>query len=166
MTILSSRWGGRLYLDMDGVLADFDKEATYRLGSDSYKFDFTHGPELFWQILNERGDFFASLAPMPDMPLLWKSVKNLDPYVLTALPKDNGELVARQKGAWCAKHLGMNVPVITCRTHEKPSYCRPGDILVDDRNIQDAPWTKAGGIFIHHHSAADTVLRLRDLGVL
>lgn len=156
----------KLYLDMDGVLADFDKEASYRIGSDSYKFEFTHGPELFWQILNEKGDFFESLSPMPDMAVLWNAVSELDVSVLTALPKSNPEPVVRQKGSWIAKNLGLHVPVITCMTWEKASYCRPGDILVDDRNVNEAPWKKQGGIFIHHHSAASTVLRLKELEII
>lgn len=156
----------KLFLDMDGVLANFDKEATYRLGSNLYEFEFKNGPAQFWEKLHERGDFFASLDPMPDFPLLWNAVKHLDVSVLTALPKTGAEEVARQKGEWCTKHLGLRVPVITCLTSEKPNYSRYGAILVDDRNVNEEAWEDKGGIFIHHRSAAETVLRLQALGVL
>jgi hypothetical protein len=150
---------------MDGVLADFDREATYRIGSNIYEFEFKHGSQQFWERLNEGGDFFAKLHPMPDMPELWARVRHLNPAILTALPRDNGEEVARQKGAWAARYLGFHVQVITCLTSDKPLYCRPGDILIDDRNANEAAWIKAGGTFIHHKNAASTILWLNKLGV-
>ena len=36
----------------------------------------------------------------------------------------------------------------------------PGDVLVDDRENHRHLWDSAGGIFIHHKNAEDSVRRL------
>jgi hypothetical protein len=60
--------------------------------------------------------------------------------------------------------------VITCWSQNKPCECRrPGDILIDDRpdaNDVRARWEQAGGVFIHHTSARETIQGLMQLGVL
>ncbi len=39
-------------------------------------------------------------------------------------------------------------------------------VLVDDREKTRAPWEEAGGIFIHHRSAAESIEELKELGIL
>jgi hypothetical protein len=40
----------------------------------------------------------------------------------------------------------------------------PGDILIDDLSKNCKRWTDAGGIAVHHTSAADSILKLKALG--
>lgn len=153
-----------LYLDLDGVLADFDTGANHVLGCDShYKFSFVHGDEKMWDTLNAADEFFYNLPPMPDAGHLWDSVRHLNPIILTAVPKENPEASARQKRAWVAENLGIDVQVITCRTYEKPNYCLPGDILVDDRTVNAKLWNARGGDFIWHIDAISTLGKLQYL---
>lgn len=156
----------RLFLDLDGVLADFDKAATQILGMDHYKFDFVHGPDVYWQRLHQSGRFFEDLQPMPDAMTLWYAVRRFKPSILTALPKKNGEHCRAQKQAWVREWLGADVEVITCHTQDKPNYCYPGDILVDDRSINKASWESKGGHYVFHTSAADSIAELAELGLL
>ncbi len=156
----------KLFLDMDGVLADFDHRARQLVGTDNtYKFEFTHGAEEFWRRLNTDPFFFEGLPMMHDARRLWDAVTHLRPTVLTALPHVQPERVAAQKLAWVAKNLGRDVSVITCSTKEKPRYCTDGAILVDDRNINQEKWLMAGGALIHHYSAVQTLNALQSLGV-
>lgn len=159
----------RIFLDLDGVLADFDKRACEVLdGECHYRYDFIHGGNALWARLNAVPDFFASFDMMPDAPLLWNAVAKRKPMILTALPRTNGDRVAQQKRQWVFEKLGIGPHrVITCLTEEKPRYCTlPGDILVDDRSVNKAAWEKAGGTFILHNKAVFTVAALRRLGAI
>lgn len=157
----------KLFLDLDGVLADFDKSAERILGTDNiYKFEFVYGPELLWKMLHSDSLFFAKLNMMEDGSVLWNAVKHLEPTILTALPSTGAEKVDIQKRDWVRRWLGPNVPVITGRTKDKPKYASPGAILVDDRAVNKAAWEAAGGSYIVHTSAYKTIYELRKQGII
>lgn len=157
----------KLFLDLDGVLADFDALARKELETDnSYKFEYVYGTAEFWKRINKSGNFFLRLDLMPGAKRLFDAVKHLDPIVLTALPKDNMHEVDDHKRRWVATWLGRNVRVITCLTHEKPNYASAGAILVDDRAINRATWEAKGGRFVVYTSADQTLDTLRAMGVI
>lgn len=156
-----------LYLDLDGVLADFDKAAGARMGTDNiYKYEFVWGANKFWEKINIDDDFFAELEPMPDAWELIEEVGHLDPVILTALPRDNAERVDRQKRQWVEDNIGHGYKVITCQTKDKPNYCKPGDILIDDRAINRDAWLAKGGTYIIHTTARRTIGTLQALGII
>ena len=74
--------GLRLFLDLDGVLADFDAAATSILGSHPD----TVEPRLMWSALARHGSFFASLSPMSDAQQLWEFAQPYSPTILTGSP--------------------------------------------------------------------------------
>lgn len=157
---------GQLWLDMDGVLADFDAAACAALQTDNtYKWEWVHGTKAFWAGLNASPTFFLDLPPMRDAWFLLESVRHLKPKVLTALPKTGADAVAVQKREWIARHVG-DLEVVTCLTHEKPDYCQPGDVLVDDRAVNRDKWEKRGGRYVLHTDALSSVRELREMGVL
>jgi hypothetical protein len=161
----------KLYVDMDGVLADFDKSAEAILQTNNiYKYEFIWGPDKFWEELNRHPDFFLDLPLMGDARHLWAKIKHLNPDVLTALPRENGERVSTQKRSWISafeRSTGSDpITVHTCQTKDKPKLCQPGDILIDDRAVNRDAWQKAGGIYVIHTSAANTLTTLRALGVI
>ena len=154
----------QLYLDMDGVLADFDKRAGEVFGMDPVMFEYWHGEKAFWNTLYAVPDFFYTFDMMPDAPALWAATKHLHPIVLTAIPR--GEWAVDQKRRWLAEKFGPDVPIITCFAKEKANYCEPGDILVDDRPKYCALWEERGGTFIVHTSAESSLVELARLGLL
>lgn len=157
----------RLFLDLDGVLADFDAGARLMCGTDnSYKFEFVYGQGEFWRCINRDPDFFLHLSPMPDAHILFNEVRHLRPIILTALPHTGAERVDRHKRTWVRQHLGDEVQVITCLTKDKPNYCKPGDVLVDDRAINRERWLGAGGRFVVHTSAKQTLDELENMGMI
>lgn len=155
---------GRLFLDMDGVLADFDKRAAEVFGMPPREFEALHGEAKFWDLLYATPDFFATFDMMPDAPLLWGRTKHLSPTILTGLPR--GNWAVGQKQRWIAAKLGPDVPVITCFASEKAKFCAPGDVLVDDRPKYADRWRAAGGTFVVHTSAAASLLELERIGML
>jgi len=148
----------QLYLDCDGVLADFDKGATAILGAPPKKFEERHGLGRFWQKLASAPDFYFSLPLLPDAMRLFNAVKHLDPIILTGLPR--GNWAASQKMRWAAEHF-PGVRMITCMARDKRNHAKEGDVLVDDNSKFRHLWEQAGGIFVHHKNAADSIEELR-----
>ncbi len=64
----------RLFLDADGVLADFDRGAVDVLGMKPKAFIARHGRGTFWKRLAKAKNFYGSLADMPDARLLLDAV--------------------------------------------------------------------------------------------
>ncbi len=150
----------KLFLDLDGVLADFDRGVITLTG----KHPREQTIREMWREVARAPDFFAALAFTRDGRRLWEFCRPLDPTILTGLP--HGGWAAPQKRRWVAEMLGPGVPVITCMSREKARYSAPEHVLVDDRETARDPWEKAGGVFIHHRDAERTIDALRSLSVV
>jgi hypothetical protein len=147
----------QLYLDADGVLADFDKGATALLGLPPRAYEKKHGIGRFWQKIATAPDFYFSLPLMPDAMELFEAVRHLNPIILTGLPR--GNWAADQKVRWAAQHF-PGTRIITTMARDKRNHAREGDVLVDDQLKHRHLWEEVGGIFIHHRSAEDTLAEL------
>ena len=152
--------GPRLFLDADGVLADFDLGARRLLGASPKQFIARHGRGAFWKRLAKAPDFYARLPEMPDARQLFDAVKHLEPTILTGLPL--GSWAAPQKVEWAAEHF-PGVPIITCMARDKHKHMHPGDVLVDDREKHRAEYEAAGIVFVHHKNAEDSLRQLARL---
>lgn len=152
----------QLFLDLDGVLADFDNGAHTLLKMSPAQYQERYGPSAFWKKLAHAPDFYGSLALLPDAMQLVQGVRHLDPIILTGLPM--GNWAGPQKRAWVEQHFpGMEV--ITTRARHKYLYCSPGDVLVDDQVRYREAWEQAGGHFIHHVDAGASLAAIRALGL-
>jgi 5'(3')-deoxyribonucleotidase len=144
----------RVFTDCDGVLSDF-------LG----RFEALHGKpfEHFnttwcWEQITADPDYYFKLEKLPGADEYWQAIKPFNPTVLTGCPRPPGyDAAAGAKQRWVAKHLGANVPVITCMSKDKPLHMvNPGDILIDDHARNVNAWRKAGGtaiLFVDHKQA-------------
>jgi hypothetical protein len=150
----------QLYLDCDGVLADFERAATELLHMPSRQFEKRYGLGEFWKRLARDPDFYGSLPLMPDATILFEAVRHLDPIILTGLPR--GNWAAPQKVRWAAEHF-PGTRIITCLAADKRRHARDGDILVDDTLKYEHLWTGAGGIFVHHRDAQTTIRELHRI---
>lgn len=154
----------QLFLDMDGVLADFNKRAREILGMEPEDFEARFGKQAFWLILQSSPDFYNSFDLMLDAPFLLDATRHLGPIVLTGVPM--GEWAQPQKRQWIMRNTGLNC--ITCRAKDKSLHAQPGDVLVDDRGEYADVWeAKCGpGTFVLHKSAHRSLKDLRAIGVL
>jgi len=150
----------RLFLDADGVLADFDAGAQQLLGMKPKAFIAKYGRGAFWKRLANAKNFYGSLPQMPDARRLFDAVKHLDPTILTGLPL--GKWAAPQKVEWAAEHF-PGVPIITCMAADKHKHMHPGDVLVDDREKHRAVYEAAGVVFVHHKNAEDSLRQLAKI---
>jgi hypothetical protein len=46
---------------------------------------------------------------------------------------------------------------------DKRNHCQSGDVLVDDTLKHRHLWEEAGGIFIHHKTARESIEQLRTI---
>jgi len=149
----------RLYLDCDGLLAHFSRgfETAFGMSCDTY--EALHGTKAFWQAIRNELNFFGTLPLMPDALELYNAVKHLRPIILTGVPF--GQWAEHQKFKWRDKHF-PGVPMVTCRSRDKACYCQPGDVLIDDITTYKHLWEAAGGHYIVHTSAKQSIKELEQ----
>lgn len=152
-----------LYLDCDGVLADFEGGAHELLGMPAADYQARYGPGGFWKRLARHEGFYAGLHLLPDAMELFDAVKHLRPTILTGVPV--GKWAEPQKRIWTERHF-PGVEVIVTLARKKHEFCRPGDVLVDDREKYRPQWETAGGTYILHTSARESLAALKELGVI
>lgn len=155
--IVFNRNFNTIFLDMDGVLADFDKYVIDNVGR---TFDHMTGPagdDAMWEFLKKVDHFYLQLEPTPYAFELWELAHSFgaEVEVLTALPRRAILPQAEQdKRDWIKKYFGDYDTLVRIGPYSKDKWkhCMHGDILVDDRadNIHD--WTTKGekGIGILH----------------
>jgi len=160
----------RLYVDMDGVLVDFQKgaEEYFKVsvpgqGSSRQQIDFTalwEGPKGWRQLMKDWPTFWMDLDPLEDFPQLWAIVKRYHPAILTATPS-GWTSSATGKRIWCQRHLpnwGHH------RYEEFHAVSRPQkrqfavqsdgtpNLLIDDYDKNIREWESDGGVGILYRS--------------
>jgi hypothetical protein len=141
----------KLYLDMDGVVANFMKE--YR----AYAHSDLHDREKFRKSVMEY-KIFEKLEKMPHADLLLHRVSIFDPRwvqieMLTSMGThrtEQGAEAKRQKLAWLKKHGITYKANFTRNKEEKSLYATPTSILIDDSIGCIEPFVAKGGLGILH----------------
>ena len=151
----------KLFLDLDGVLADFDKSARTIFGMSSKDFEDRYGSKEFWKQIRNEDEFFYNLPMMHDAMDLWNFSKPHDPTILTGCPF--GNWAQPQKVRWVKEYLDTD-KIITCLSKDKRNHASPGDVIVDDTVKHQHLWVEMGGIFIVHTDATSSIEELKSLG--
>ncbi len=154
----------QLFLDLDGVLVDFDRGVELLTGRPPSAL----APRAMWPQLAKSPGFYARLGWTHDGKELWEFCRRHSPVILTGLPL--GNWAEPQKRSWCARELGPDVEVITCMSREKAEKAQERSngktpVLVDDRIKLQEAWEQTGGVFIHHRDAATSISRLEKQGL-
>jgi len=150
-----------LYLDMDGVLANFDK--AYH----SYDYPLNDAKKFRSSVLNHK--IFTDLELMPDAQELLNFVatlENIKIEILTSvgtLNIEQGEAGKEQKLYWLNKHNIKYKANFVKGKAEKANYADPYSILIDDSIGCITPFIKAGGYGILHTSAEESIKELKNI---
>lgn len=156
----------RIFVDMDGVVADFLAGCSEMLGKPLTSDDAGHSEYDLRkeELTNKR--LFRHLPPMEDMWDLLGYVRHtkLPWEILTAAGLVNRELVVFDKNEWIREHVSPTV-VVTCTItgSQKGMFAYEGSVLIDDRPKNIEAWEANGGIGIIHTSAAETIKELKKL---
>lgn len=160
----------KIFCDLDGVLADFEKMAMKVIGHMPSESD-KQATSKFWADVRAHLDaghpFFETMDMMPDAQQLWDYIVPHHPIVLSSTGKRLTG-VSEAKYSWVQQHLGdeyAKTALFTPSAQAKAAYAGQNHILIDDRNKAIAPWIAAGGIGILHTSAANTIRQLKELGL-
>ena len=155
----------QIFLDQDGVLADFESGLTKALG---YKVDLKDKKDVYDQekrkLTAQR--LFLNLDPLPDA---WKLVdycmnSGIHTEILTAAGTVNRTLVIQDKIAWIRRHVHPHWIVIpTFKGSQKAAFAHKKAVLIDDRERNIKCWVEAGGIGILHKTADETIKELNDI---
>ena len=147
-----------LFLDLDGVCADFESKVKEITGF--YPHEIPTGK--MWKACATHPEFFATLDWKHDGQELWNFCKDHNPTILTGMP--HGKWASGQKKRWVGEKMGWDVPVITCMSSDKPEEAmkvrkHPNSVLVliDDREDAGIRWKRTNGVFIHHTSTSNSI---------
>lgn len=158
-----------LYLDMDGVQADFFTAWANLSGKERYKdIGDRAAREASIDDLNRRGtdfieEFFATLPVLPGGQRLvtWLKANNVPFTVLSAPLRDNHEASIRGKLRWLDQHNpGTSATAIFDGMKERFA-CRGGvpAVLVDDHKKYIERWNAAGGTaLLYREHSVDAVI--------
>ena len=151
-----------IYLDMDGVVADFNGYAESVLG---FSITEERWEEHQWLRLIENQRIYRDLKKTKEADTLVEFCRNLAQSknwklrFLTAVPKKNDVAWAfYDKINWASLYFS-DIPVFFGPySKDKWQHCIKGDILIDDRTSNIHEWTAAGGIGILHKGNLENTL--------
>lgn len=140
-----------IYVDMDGVLADFFGEWTRLMNVDHWSKIDTDGLPQALQKIRDTDEFWLRLPILPQAKELLTLIKNIKgEYNICSSPLQDDPNSEPHKREWIKKNLSFFPPKNIYITHNKPQYAKNKDgtpnILIDDfgRNVKQ--WEDAGGI--------------------
>lgn len=159
-----------IYLDMDGVLADFNGFAAKALGTEITLDDNSRLSQEQWERLAQIDNLYLELSCMPhaeklvDVARRFRDELGWDLYILTAVPRNNDVPNSfYDKVIWAQRHFPDIVVRFGPYSQDKQNHCTRGDLLVDDRESNLLEWRARGGIAIavkqHEYSRAINSLK-------
>ena len=151
----------KVYLDMDGVLCDF--EATVERYFDGVPF--ADLPEDIYESLIDK-EFFRWMEPMVGFADLVRfAAENFDEVeILSAAGDKNLDLVVREKVDWLERHVFPLIGEIPLNfvgnSRAKAAFAAPDVVLVDDRWKAYEPFAEAGGNIVVFEGAEGAIADL------
>lgn len=148
-----------IYLDMDGVIADFSKRYQELFNMTPQRSDRT---KQFGGFFNEfiKTKQFATLDMMPDAKVLLNYLKTIEVPVeilSSTAREDRHQEIAEQKDVWLDKHEIHYVRNFVPGKNLKYKFADPSSIIIDDTQSVIDDWKNAGGVAIHHKDALSTI---------
>jgi FMN phosphatase YigB (HAD superfamily) len=152
----------KIYCDLDGVLADFDRGYQELTGINTQQANL-NGTESFWEPINKAGaPFWIKLKWMVDGKKLWEYIKKHNPTLLSAPSREESSRMGKR--IWVKQKL-PETKLILEYAEKKQNHASYNSILIDDRKKNIEQWIAAGGIGIFHTSTEETIKQLKKLGL-
>jgi 5'(3')-deoxyribonucleotidase len=144
-----------VYVDMDGVLADFFKDWNRMVGVGHWKE--IKDPEAALDMIRKNPTFWIDLDVLSNAPRLLGAIKKFaNSYYICTSPLGKDPNCEPQKREWAKKYLSAFAPKEVYVTHNKPQFAVQPDgtpnVLIDDFGKNIVAWQNAGGIGIHYEN--------------
>ena len=147
-----------LYVDMDGVVADFYGPFNQMAGVSSWKDASKDTVSKVLRDIAKQKDFWINLDVLSDVPKMMSAIKVLfnGQYKILSKALAGDKRVVTQKKQWVQTNLQPqpNEVIIMTATGDKGMYAKQADgtpnILIDDFGYNIKKWQSAGGIGIQH----------------
>jgi len=161
-----------IYLDMDGVVADFDKRFNDLSGMMPQDYVNKNGLNDFWNFIDEKHKvaFWRGIELMPDAQKLVSYIEQ-HPFEMLTAPSIKKQSVIG-KGLWVKDKVGTlysTKPKVTYRSAKQKHTVKPNltkfDILIDDKGSTIDRWDAAGGTAILYQNANQVINDLKKLGL-
>jgi phosphoglycolate phosphatase-like HAD superfamily hydrolase len=155
----------KIYVDMDGVLCNFEKRYTELYGHVSEQVRRSEFRKNFDDFIKTKQ--FATLEQMEDAAQLidyLNSVK-IPKQILSSTAYDEvWDTISEQKQHWLKAHRFVwEDPIFVPGKRHKYKYAQPDTIIIDDTYSVIEDWEKAGGIAIHHRNTSTTLEHLKSI---
>lgn len=156
----------KIYIDMDGVLADFDRGVEELCGvarPEPGKSRTQENDDLMWERMRSVEHFYDRLEPMAGAVEMFN--KLWDQFggrveILTGIPKPKRGIVTADddKVLWAHRVLNKDLKVNIVYRAEKANFCKGKDyILIDDLDINIKDWETCGGTGILYRNPEETL---------
>jgi len=164
--------GYKIYLDMDGVVADFEQRFKDLSGMGPREFESKYGKNEFWDFIDEKHKvgFWVGIPPMEGAKQLVDYVSKHDYVMLTAPSIKKQSRLG--KALWIRNHTGdifPSKPTVIFKAAKEKHKVKPSltekDILIDDKASTIDNWNAAGGTGILYTSANQAISELKKLGL-
>ena len=161
-----------IYLDMDGVVANFNKRFEDLSGMLPQSYVDKYGLNAFWDLIDEKHKvaFWRGIEIMPGAEKLVNYVSKYPYQMLTAPSVKKQSIIG--KGLWVKDKVGTlypSKPKVFYRKAKEKHMVKPeltkNDILIDDRADTIGRWDGAGGTAILYQSADQVINDLKKLGL-
>lgn len=142
----------KIFVDMDGVLCDFDKKCRsvfdINPNESSREYSKRIGTNKYWKKIRETENFWSSIEPISDSISMWEKLSKIcgeDNITILSSPDKDPKCI-EGKNEWINTHLGHNTKRIFDTNKKK--YSKHGHLLIDDLEHQIEDWITGGGFGI------------------
>ena len=161
----------KVYLDMDGVVANFDKRFEDLSGMKPNEFEEKYGKNKFWDFIDEdhKVSFWVGIPVMDGAKKLVDYVKKYNYELLTAPSVKKQSYLG--KILWVRNHSDLlgGKPRINFKKakskHEVKDELTKFDIIIDDRADTVGRWKAKGGTGIVYKSTDQVINDLKKIGL-
>jgi 5'(3')-deoxyribonucleotidase len=147
---------GEIYVDMDGVLADFfDSWAKLMKVDKWWNINKQHNIDDALQKIRDTDNFWLNIPLTPNAKNLLNLIKQVKgSYNICSSPLPGDPKSEPHKREWIKKHLAFFPPKNIYITHNKEQFAVQKDgtpnILIDDYGVNIRKWEDSGGIGFKH----------------
>lgn len=161
----------KLYIDMDGVLADFDKGVRQMCHCEVASQDkrFPKVNDAMWEAIRGVPRFYEQLEVLPGAKEMLRDIYAIFGNrceILSGIPRPHRmvEGAAEGKIRWMRQHFEEDIKINIVYREDKKDFVTGKDcVLIDDLDINIAAWEASGGTGILHLNPEETLISIQQL---